>query len=392
MQMQNQEILFEDNVILKLMKNYYLMDLVSNEGDSQHNLKQHLSNLNLNPSFTFPALAVVNPSCSFLDEHEKRKYMEQIVDYLQGIVGDRSVVFKDDEGRVGILFSWISKDFIEAIHNDLNNQFSHPVNIGVGKPCNRLTDVHHSYHQALSALQGKFYKGLGQIVYYSELGEYRELHNYPVAKETELFELIKSIEDCAEIKKAVDDFYQHILQNGLIDSNYIYELTIRLLLGMEKRLLSKLEDVSAYNRFRIMSIVEMETLHEIKEYVSEHLKKFHEVIIQNDNRRSIIKKTIQYMEQECHKISLYSVAQKVFVTPTYLSSLFKMNTGKTFIEQLTDIRIEKAKDLLKNTHLKNYEVAEMVGYKDSRYFSQIFKKRVGVTPSGYRETVRELVV
>ncbi|MGM7722083.1 helix-turn-helix transcriptional regulator [Metabacillus sp. Hm71] len=103
----------------------------------------------------------------------------------------------------------------------------------------------------------------------------------------------------------------------------------------------------------------------IKDYVSEHLTALHEVITKNGNHSSIIKKTIQYMEQDCENVSLDSVAQKVYVTPTYLSSLFKLNTGRTFIEHLTDIRIQKAKELLKNTHLKNYEVAERVGYKDS---------------------------
>ncbi|MBW4839464.1 MAG: helix-turn-helix transcriptional regulator, partial [Paenibacillaceae bacterium] len=82
-----------------------------------------------------------------------------------------------------------------------------------------------------------------------------------------------------------------------------------------------------------------------------------------------------------------SVAQKVYMTPTYLSMLFRANTGKTFIEHLTDIRIDKAKDMLRTTHYKNYEVAEKVGYQDSRYFSQIFKKKVGVSPSEYRESM-----
>jgi two-component system response regulator YesN len=93
------------------------------------------------------------------------------------------------------------------------------------------------------------------------------------------------------------------------------------------------------------------------------------------------------MEQECSQASLQNVAQQVYMTPTYLSLLFKLNTGKTFIEHLTDIRIEKAKDMLKSTHFKNYEVAEKVGYQDSRYFSQIFKKKVGLSPSEYRESV-----
>jgi YesN/AraC family two-component response regulator len=91
------------------------------------------------------------------------------------------------------------------------------------------------------------------------------------------------------------------------------------------------------------------------------------------------------MEQECRDASLDKMARKVYMTPSYLSMLFKVNTGKTFIEQLTDIRIDKAKDMLKNTCMRNYEVAEQVGYQDSRYFSQLFKKRVGLSPSQYRE-------
>jgi two-component system, response regulator YesN len=391
MQVQNQGDPFEENIILRLMRNYYLTDLVSNEGDRQQNLKGKFSYLKLNTSYTFPVLAVVESSGVFLNEREKRKYMEPIIDYLQQNLGNNSIVFLDEESRIGILFSWTSKNFIESIYTELNSRFLHPVNIGVGKPCNRLENVHHSYHQALLALQGKFYKGIGQIVYYTELGDYLEISDYPIDKEKELFEFIKSIEDGAEIDTAVNDFYQCFLENGLIDRRYIYELTIRLLVGMEKRVLTELKKVSATKSFWIMSIVKMETFQEIKEFTVDYLKELHDMMIKNDNHSSIIKKTIQYIEQECQNASLCSVAKKVYVTPTYLSSLFKMNTGKTFIEQLTETRIQKAKDLLKHTHLKNYEVAERVGYKDSRYFSQIFKKKVGVTPSEYRETVGELV-
>lgn len=385
--MQNQQSLYEDATILKLMRNRFLMDLVFTEGDNKYNVKGIFSDLNMNPSFSFPALALMEPSGFFPNEHEKRKYMEQIMDYLQQYVAVDSVIFMDDEGRIGVLFSWISKDFIESVQSKLNNEFPIHMNIGVGNPCNSLVNIHVTYQQALDALQHKFYKGVGTISYYSELGHYQELQKYPIEKEKELFQCIKHADSFIEVEKAVHYFYNYILKNGLLESKSIYELTIRLLVGIEKRAHAENGDITIYNHLEIISIMNMETLQDIKEYVSQQLIILHEILAYNDNHRSVIKKALQYMERECQHATLQTVADKVYMTPTYLSSLFKINTGHTFIAKLTQIRIEKAKEMLKRTHLKNYEVAEMVGYKDSRYFSQIFKKKVGVTPSEFRELV-----
>ncbi|MBB6675707.1 helix-turn-helix transcriptional regulator, partial [Cohnella nanjingensis] len=186
---------------------------------------------------------------------------------------------------------------------------------------------------------------------------------------------------------AVERFYASLLRDGPIDIQTVHELTVRLLVGTEKLVLAASEKASGYRRYEILSVTKLDTLQELKRYVAGflvHLREFG-VPSARESHRSIIKKTIHYMEQECQHASLHSVARKVYMTPTYLSLLFKTNTGKTFIEHLTDIRIDKAKDMLKKTHLKNYEVAERVGYQDSRYFSQIFKKRVGLSPSEYRE-------
>ncbi|GGH76164.1 AraC-like DNA-binding protein [Pullulanibacillus pueri] len=384
--MQSTEILFKDDDVLSLVRNRLLIDLVTSDTNKKHSLQDNLSYLKLNSSFTFPTLAVLEPSGAFRDEHEKRTFAKQILDYLKQHAVDDSIVFLDEEGHIGILFSWIVKDFVEAIPPRLYHHFGRIVNVGVGKPCNRLTDVHHSYYQAVTALQDKFYKGIGKTIYYSD-SKYRKLASYPVNSERELFMLIKFAKTSAEITEAVDHFYRFLLRNGLIDKLYIYELTIRLLVGMEKRVFTEVENVSGYNNFEVMSILNMETLQDIKAYVSEHFIRLWGVIKRINNQSSIIKRIIQYMEQECQQVTLYNVAQKVYMTPTYLSSLFKMNTGRTFIEQLTDIRMERAKDLLKRTNLRNYEVAERVGYKDSRYFSQIFKRKVGITPSEYRKSV-----
>lgn len=387
--MHNGALLFKDTGVLTMMRDRILKELLSGKGDIKINLKEKLSCLNLNSFFTFPAMILFEPSGSFTEDDDKYKCTEQVRDYLQHLVPKGSILFIDDECRIGLMLSWVSKEVIETILVQLNDQFSFLVNIGVGNPSTLLTDVHHSYQQALQALQNKFYRGTGQIIYYSELDSYGHLEDYPLAQEKELYEIIKFADNSNDIEVAVDKFFQYILKYGPIDIKNMYELTIRLLVGMEKRVLNDAEKISAYMGYEIMSIVKMESLQEIKQYVSKYFTDLKEVISRDEkgSHRSIIKKTIHYMELECQHITLCSVAQKVYMTPTYLSLLFKTNTGKTFIEQLTNIRMDKAKDMLKSTSLRNYEVAEKVGYHDSRYFSQIFKKKVGVSPSEYRESV-----
>ncbi|MDF2651245.1 MAG: DNA-binding response regulator [Paenibacillus sp.] len=84
-------------------------------------------------------------------------------------------------------------------------------------------------------------------------------------------------------------------------------------------------------------------------------------------------------------ISLQEVADHVQLSASYLSSLFKKDLQLSFVEYLNHYRIEMAKDMLVNTHLKSYEIAEQVGYKDDSYFSRIFKKMTSRRPHEFRK-------
>jgi len=89
------------------------------------------------------------------------------------------------------------------------------------------------------------------------------------------------------------------------------------------------------------------------------------------------------------EMELSRLAEEVFLTPSYLSKLFKTETGETLTEYHISVRIDRAKDLLKEElALKTYEVGERVGYYDPAYFNKIFKKTVGCTPKEYRDRVR----
>lgn len=88
-----------------------------------------------------------------------------------------------------------------------------------------------------------------------------------------------------------------------------------------------------------------------------------------------------YMDPE---LSLKIICRHVAISTSYFSTMFKSVTGKTFVEYLIEERMEKAKELLKLTQMRSYEIAYAVGYKDPQYFSSAFKKAVGCTPKEYR--------
>ncbi|MDR1604157.1 MAG: helix-turn-helix domain-containing protein [Gracilibacteraceae bacterium] len=85
------------------------------------------------------------------------------------------------------------------------------------------------------------------------------------------------------------------------------------------------------------------------------------------------------------KISLTDIAGRLFVNSKYLGTLFKKETGRSFVEYVTFVRMERAKTLLRDRNLKIYEIAIRLGYDDVDYFSRVFKKQTAETPSKYRE-------
>ena len=105
----------------------------------------------------------------------------------------------------------------------------------------------------------------------------------------------------------------------------------------------------------------------------------------NQNRK-ILKRALEYIDENYDKesMSLNQAAAKLFVSANYLSTVFSQNMKKTFVEYITAKRMEKAKKLLKNTNKSAGDIAQEVGYKDSHYFSFVFKKTQGCSPREYR--------
>lgn len=121
-------------------------------------------------------------------------------------------------------------------------------------------------------------------------------------------------------------------------------------------------------------------------YISEIIDKINEV---NAGSSWEVKKALSYIDEKfAENLGLATVADYVGLSPNYLSQMFKRSTGKTFLEHLTHCRLKEAKKLLKQPGLNIAEVSFRVGYDNQRYFSQVFIKQEGMTPSEYRKKIR----
>ncbi|MBP3950872.1 response regulator transcription factor [Bacillus suaedae] len=126
---------------------------------------------------------------------------------------------------------------------------------------------------------------------------------------------------------------------------------------------------------------------EILEYMESVLHLYLQYRNQTNSKfSSIIQQVKDYVEEQYSdsSLSLQLIAKKVNVSASYLSHMFSQETGETLIEYLTKTRIERAKELLKTTNDKTFEIAHKVGYSDSHYFCHSFKKMTGMTTKQFR--------
>lgn len=144
----------------------------------------------------------------------------------------------------------------------------------------------------------------------------------------------------------------------------------------------------------LLKPIKVDLVQEALRRVSEKLQTRPQKKIQSDDSTSQlknlspkIKHAIQYIENHYKddKLSLPKVAEHIEFSTAYFSRTFKDEIGKSFVHYLTELRMEKAKDILKNPYNKSYEVAYSVGYIDYPHFSKAFKKYYGLSPSEYRK-------
>lgn len=102
-----------------------------------------------------------------------------------------------------------------------------------------------------------------------------------------------------------------------------------------------------------------------------------------------VKQALRYIDRYFYQdLTLTCVSEQVHMHPNYFGTLFKKETGVSYLSYLTSVRMDKAKELLDKTDLKIYEIGQIVGYYSPKHFAKLFKKHTNMTPNEYRERKR----
>lgn len=315
-----------------------------------------------------------------------------IVSFNRGVEGHAFLFLAEDEQEL--------KNEIEAsrikIRQILDNFPEVEYFGGIGKPVSRLRELKESFQDAERAFSARFSSHKNRIVSREELieengqepmlagigsmGENREMIAKFLRNGTE-----------EEIKSFVSAYFKEILGkniNSMMLRQYVMIDVYITVVAFGEKIGMDIDQIQ--NKCGNMREIQLNvgTTEVMREYVERLLGEMIKVRddISGQRYSDIIEAARKYIQMNymSDEISLGSVASSVGMSASYFSSLFSQETNQTFVEYLTGIRMDKAKELLMCSNKKSSEIGFEVGYKDSHYFSHIFKKTQGCSPKEYR--------
>ena len=276
--------------------------------------------------------------------------------------------------------------------------------IAVGKSADRLSMLGHSYRTAVRANSFRYLYD-GHILDYQSLetrkgnpsDSYREdsvqLRNVNInALNPAILQKFLSSGLAEAVEGFVRDYINAIGQEpmgSLVFRNYVV-LNVRFsVLSFLKKLGCDDSEISGQETDNIVEETG-KSIETAVAYCEKMLKKAISLRDENagNQNRSVLKRAVEFIDQNYmdEELSLNKAAHVANVSANHFSALFSQNMGQTFTEYLTGLRMSKAKELLRCTAMRSSEIAGEVGYKDAHYFSYLFKKTQGMTPSEYRKT------
>ncbi|HOV40623.1 MAG TPA: response regulator [Oscillospiraceae bacterium] len=260
---------------------------------------------------------------------------------------------------------------------------------GFGNPVFRLCDIWKSYRDSGKACARRHFPGANKFVFYEniECEDFDVKCALPFERSYVMNFLNNGIED--EVEPFVENYFNPEVFEGLKSVLFrqyvlteVYLCTFGFLqkCGMEKLFAD--EGISLGEASKHIYSLE-DAVCEIKKLLLAGIKGREKS--EKGKCSDIVKKAKEYIENHFDEdISLNLAAASVNLSPSYFSALFSQEAGCTFIEYLTDVRMQKAAQLLSDTDMKIVDIGFEIGYRDSHYFASIFKKTFGCTPKEYR--------
>ncbi|MBB6731948.1 response regulator [Cohnella zeiphila] len=338
--------------------------------------------------------------------YDKDNVME-VVQIIQSIFCDPSpnIVFDHDPHHIVVLMkayqSQCGNDAGNILighaikaKNELMAKLGLKTNIGISNPVKARSDLPSAYKKAVYATRNKFYMGMETVTVFDGRKEMdTDLTNLMSTISKKVVELAEQINLLASEKArgALDEIFEMFSENSSLHPDSIYTACFEIVLVLKYETSKLMPDWQTHQRlFKL-------TIDDIRKYGT--MKEIHHFLVklvanciaslsqeQQEGGSAVISKAIKFCKNNLSSdITLEIMAEHLNMNKSYFSFLFKKEMGENFWKYLTQLKLEKAKELLTETNLKSYEIAEMVGYKNASHFGKVFKEHEGLTPSEYKE-------
>jgi two-component system, response regulator YesN len=281
-------------------------------------------------------------------------------------------------------------DVLEQIGAELQRALKYGASIGIGRSYARIEDLRISYREARDAQEYAERVESSGIVHVDNIHESdRQPGLYPVKEKERLLSLVK-VGDVENSRRAfadfMDKFKPFVADRPEVLKVRLYELVgslidAAILGGGDEERLNAL--VGTY--FKDIDHAKDAGL--VEKWLSGAVGEIAALVarVYEKRSKSLVRDAMKYVgEHYGEDIGYKDVAKEVFVSPSYFLSLFKRETGRTFVDYLTEVRIERAKILLSTTEKSITEIAYEIGFNNSNYFSSTFKKLAGTTAKEFR--------
>lgn len=265
------------------------------------------------------------------------------------------------------------------------------VSIGIGRVVDRICDLCISYSEARESLSYRVLYGTGTAIYIAEVEPRGQQADLRENKGLHLiFKQIK-MGDEESVSEAVNQYIMSLKQAKLNIQGFRL-LMMELLTGLYRFCSNNginTEIVYPENEDIYARFLQMDSLNELSSWLLDIALSLRKIIQQRriSKNWSFVSQAKEFVRENYSnsELTIDMVCSSLNVSAAYFSTVFKKETGKTFIGYLTEYRMERAVDLLIEKNEKTYIIAQKVGYSDPNYFSYVFKKWFGMSPTKYKK-------
>lgn len=371
---------------LPLLKKQFLLDLMLGPTANPEKILQKfaLYRIGIMP-YDLRTVVIMSDDSKAADNYQEQELMKSAIqNILKEIIENVDYEMFEYDNHTVLLYNIQNDDQmlkqLQLFFDKASQCLWFKLSIGIGSRCDNAETIFNSYLEAYHAAKTNLFFNISTITCCNEIKlNGQDSFFYPMEDEVRIIESIGS-NNLEAALLALDDFIRHIQESNCTTEavkNACFILTVKLT-DLSKQKVA----IPSSNLFHLTDVKSLSLLHKNLQKMVEHLINTSSGFVSHNQ---IISNTICYIDEHYKDdISLEFVAREVYVTPKYLSTLFKRTVGQNFTDYLHSVRIQKACELLQNTRMMVYDIAAAVGYKSPKHFSKIFNKHIGKTPNQFR--------